>query len=236
MQLQAATQQTAAAAAAASSVSPTAAGVTPPTAAAAAEQLSNNSSGIDGSTNDIGLPARVQDKLLEFSGRVMGFLWGHSGTRNLLSLSTEQAVSTPPYADAAPAAAAAAAGAAAGVDTSVIGSSATGYQNLPAGTFQQQQQQRDAARRLAAADNQQQQQQQGAARRLTAAGSNLPMDPELDPRGLLSDVALLDESDVLVGLHGAQLFNALYMPAHKALVEVRPYQFTGVSGVSMVVG
>lgn len=36
-------------------------------------------------------------------------------------------------------------------------------------------------------------------------------------------------ADVLVGLHGAQLYNALFMPAHKALVEVRPYGFWGVS-------
>lgn len=36
-------------------------------------------------------------------------------------------------------------------------------------------------------------------------------------------------ADVVVGLHGAQLYNALFMPAHKSLVEVRPYGFWGVS-------
>ena len=36
-------------------------------------------------------------------------------------------------------------------------------------------------------------------------------------------------ADVVVGIHGAQLYNALFMPAHKALVEVRPYGFWGVS-------
>jgi capsular polysaccharide biosynthesis protein len=34
---------------------------------------------------------------------------------------------------------------------------------------------------------------------------------------------------VLVGLHGAQLYNGLFMPAGKALVEVRPFGFWGVS-------
>lgn len=63
--------------------------------------------------------------------------------------------------------------------------------------------------------------------------SDLPQDPQLDPRALLVDFAVLDEADVVVGLHGAQLYNALFMPAHKALVEVRPFQFTGVSNQLM---
>jgi hypothetical protein len=79
----------------------------------------------------------------------------------------------------------------------------------------------------------QQQQQQQQHKRHLAAAPDLPSDPELDPRALLSDGALLDEADVVVGLHGAQLFNALYMPAHKALIEVRPYQFTGVSRLAL---
>lgn len=38
------------------------------------------------------------------------------------------------------------------------------------------------------------------------------------------------QSDVLVGVHGAQLYNALFMPQHKALVEIRTHGFWGVSG------
>eukprot|EP00775_Hariotina_reticulata_P006871 gene6871-7087_t len=40
-----------------------------------------------------------------------------------------------------------------------------------------------------------------------------------------TDFAVLDHTDVLVGLHGAQLMNAFFMPAHKSLVEIRPYNF-----------
>jgi hypothetical protein len=152
---------------------------------------------------------RIQEALLEASGTVMGVLWGHSGTRNLLRVHDSFATTT-----------AQAAAAAAG-DVAALGSKdqITHLQRLPAGssddaTLQEQQQHKQLS----------QQRQQ----RHLAASAELPRDPELDPRALLADVALLDEADVVVGLHGAQLFNALYMPAHKAMVEVRPYQFTGV--------
>jgi capsular polysaccharide biosynthesis protein len=48
----------------------------------------------------------------------------------------------------------------------------------------------------------------------------------------LSHIGLYPPSplaDVVVGQHGAQLYNALFMPQHKALVEVRPHGFVGVS-------
>ncbi|KAF6254547.1 hypothetical protein COO60DRAFT_312524 [Scenedesmus sp. NREL 46B-D3] len=185
-------------------------GSIPPSASAAALQaLSGSSSSSSsssfnsssGSAHNIGRLGRMQEALLEASGAVMGFLWRHSGTRNLLSMPTRRM-------DTAHAAAAAAARAA------------------NDNHFQQQTQQQRLPDDPSFARASEQQQQQPA-RHLAGAAPELPPDPELDPRTLLADVALLDETDVLVGLHGGQLFNALYMPAHKALVEVRPHQFAG---------
>jgi hypothetical protein len=157
------------------------------------------------SSTQLGFAGRVQERLLEMSGSVMGFLWGHSDTRNLLNEFDRHSTA------AAPAAA----------------------DEAAAGSQQQRHQQRSLSETsvddaLKSHQHNQQQQQQHS-RHLAAAAADLPSDPELDPRALLADMALLDEAGVVLGLHGAQLFNALYMPAHKALVEVRPYQFTGVS-------
>jgi hypothetical protein len=191
----------------------------------------------------------------------MGFLWGHSGTRNLLSMqkatsSTITNVAGIPEQQEHQHGLPPAGGSSARAmqqqqhdPARHLAAAASGFLSDlvvdPQPALQQQQQQ-GATRSLTSAasdlpsgpeldtrvlQQQQQQQQQGATRSLTAAAaaSDLPPDPELDPRVLLSDVALLDAADVVVGLHGAQLFNALFMPAYKALVEVRPYQFTGVS-------
>uniref|UniRef100_A0A383VT21 Uncharacterized protein n=1 Tax=Tetradesmus obliquus TaxID=3088 RepID=A0A383VT21_TETOB len=194
---------------ASSSAGTAAAATQPATTMSSEQQGSDSSSGSDSSAGKPKALSRVQEQLLELSGRVLGFLTGHSGTRNLLSTTAANNV-TPPSAAAAAATAAAAA------DVSAAGNSRQNpaQHHQPDGHYS------------ATTLRQQQQQQQQQQRRLAAA-AGLPHDPELDPRGLLSDVALLDETDVVVGLHGAQLFNALYMPAHKALVEVRPFEFTG---------
>ena len=46
-------------------------------------------------------------------------------------------------------------------------------------------------------------------------------------RGFVADLAAVREADVLVGTHGAALVHSLFMEEGSALVEVRPYGFTG---------
>ena len=41
------------------------------------------------------------------------------------------------------------------------------------------------------------------------------------------DVRVARTADVLVGMHGAGMFNAFFLPKHSAVLEIRPYRFEG---------
>eukprot|EP00877_Chromochloris_zofingiensis_P010357 jgi/Chrzof1/5575/Cz16g07320.t1 len=41
------------------------------------------------------------------------------------------------------------------------------------------------------------------------------------------ELAVLQHTDVLIGLHGSQLNNAVFMPRYSSVIEVRPYEFAG---------
>ncbi|KAF6265694.1 hypothetical protein COO60DRAFT_1457009 [Scenedesmus sp. NREL 46B-D3] len=46
-------------------------------------------------------------------------------------------------------------------------------------------------------------------------------------KDLKADLVYSSQADVMIGVHGAGLFNAFFMPQHSSLIEIRPLNFTG---------
>lgn len=53
----------------------------------------------------------------------------------------------------------------------------------------------------------------------------------IKPTELVADLAVYQNADVVVGIHGSMLTNSLFMKQHSSVVEIRPFQFGGWANI-----